>query len=354
MALPYIAVHIQYQRIPTISYHRLQPGSLAELPKTLLDVTRVTDANKQEYSKSNVASIRFHPNASVAIVGGLDKTLRLFSIDGKANAKIQSIFIRDMPILSCEFSTDGSQIFISGRRPFFYSYNILNGEVDKVHRLHGRTEKSLESMSLSPCGKLLVFLGNAGSILLVDTKTKRLVHTLKMNGTSRAVTFSPDGSTMYSFGSAGDIYVWDMKTLRCTHKFHDDGCISGVQVTVSPDGRYLATGCQSGVINLYDVPSLTTTTKPKPLKTIMNITTRADTLVFNHDSQILAVSTKHTKDTLKLIHVASMTVFSNWPTAATPLRYVQSVAFSPNSGYMAIGNDRGHVLLYRLNHYHSA
>jgi len=53
------------------------------------------------------------------------------------------------------------------------------------------------------------------------------------------------------------------------------------------------------------------------------------------------------------LHVATGTVFSNWPTKDTPLRKVQSLAFSPGGGYFAVGNDRGKVLLYRLNHFGS-
>ena len=47
----------------------------------------------------------------------------------------------------------------------------------------------------------------------------------------------------------------------------------------------------------------------------------------------------------------SCTVFSNWPTSKTPLSYVFSLDFSPSGGYLAVGNDKGKVLLYRLKHY---
>lgn len=47
------------------------------------------------------------------------------------------------------------------------------------------------------------------------------------------------------------------------------------------------------------------------------------------------------------VHLPSLTVFSNWPTSRTPLRYVNAFDFSPNSGYISIGNDRGKALLYR-------
>lgn len=54
---------------------------------------------------------------------------------------------------------------------------------------------------------------------------------------------------------------------------------------------------------------------------------------------------------MRLVHVESETVFSNWPTETTPLQRVTSVDFSPMGGYMAVANRRGKVLLYRLRHY---
>ena len=83
----------------------------------------------------------------------------------------------------------------------------------------------------------------------------------------------------------------------------------------------------------------------------MNLTTPIDDLRFNSDASLLLMSSRRKKDSLKLVHTATGTVFANWPTSSTPLHYVTSLDFSPNSGYMAIGNDRGRVLLYRLTHY---
>ena len=62
---------------------------------------------------------------------------------------------------------------------------------------------------------------------------------------------------------------------------------------------------------------------------------------------------KEKKDTggFKLVHTATGTVFSNWPTARTPLGYTYCVDFSPRGGMMAVGGDKGRVLLYRLKHY---
>lgn len=48
-----------------------------------------------------------------------------------------------------------------------------------------------------------------------------------------------------------------------------------------------------------------------------------------------------------------MTTFTNWPTQRTPLSYVQNISFSPNDGILAIANDKGKCLAYRINHYQS-
>jgi U3 small nucleolar RNA-associated protein 18 len=74
-------------------------------------------------------------------------------------------------------------------------------------------------------------------------------------------------------------------------------------------------------------------------------------LEYSRDAQCLALASSRLRDQLRIVHTASGSVFENWPTSSTPLRYVSSLSFSPNGGYLAVGNDRGRVLLYRLRHY---
>ena len=74
-------------------------------------------------------------------------------------------------------------------------------------------------------------------------------------------------------------------------------------------------------------------------------------MTYNHDGDVLAISSRFEKDSLKLVHVPTGTVYSNWPTSNTPLGYVFSIDFSPFSNYMAIGNDQGKCLLYKMIHY---
>ena len=112
-------------------------------------------------------------------------------------------------------------------------------------------------------------------------------------------------------------------------------------------------GAESGVVNMYNNQNYGFSDyTPKPLKSIMNLQTSIDYMKFNHDGQILAMSTRREKDNMKLLHVPTQTVFSNWPTSKTPLGYVWSLDFSPGSKYLAVGNDKGKCLLYKLGHFY--
>lgn len=138
--------------------------------------------------------------------------------------------------------------------------------------------------------------------------------------------------------------------------YNQDGTISSFLAASSR--RHIAVGAESGVVNLYrdDYSRLRSSSKQfsverSPIKSIMNMQTSADMLRFNHDGQILAMSSRREKNSMKLLHVPTATVFSNWPTSKTPLNYVWSMDFSPQSKFLAIGNDKGKCLLYQLQHY---
>jgi len=354
----------------------LARGSI--LPAGTIETTRLKDANAEDPANAVIKSIEFHPNGQLLMTSGLDKRLRFFNIDGVNNPKVQSIFLEDMPIHKAAFGLDGTHVVAAGRRKFFYTLDLLAGKVDRISGIFGREERSLESFAISAASDVVAFFGNDGHIPLVSVKSKQTIGTLKMNGTVRSGTFSAgDANELYTSGGDGCVYVWDLRMQRCRHRFIDEGSLNGTSIAASPNGQMVATGSSSGVVNLYK-PSFDTTMSssgggrkggergsgggglpsaagaPKPLKTLMQLTTTVDTLCFNHDGQMLAMGSRMKRDSLRFVHLPSGSVFSNWPTSRTPLNYVHSVAFSPKGGYVAIGNGKGRALLYRLHHYPQA
>eukprot|EP00581_Thalassiosira_minuscula_P009343 CAMPEP_0183705320 /NCGR_PEP_ID=MMETSP0737-20130205/2457_1 /TAXON_ID=385413 /ORGANISM="Thalassiosira miniscula, Strain CCMP1093" /LENGTH=725 /DNA_ID=CAMNT_0025932457 /DNA_START=22 /DNA_END=2199 /DNA_ORIENTATION=- len=339
------------------------------LPPTLLNVLRVRDGNLSDPNNSVVSACQFHPGSDedtpLLMTAGMDKMLRFFRIDEEEedyHPKIHGIHFPQMPISCASFLGNSGSVVLSGRRPFFYVYDAVSGKIQKVHSIVGRKERSLEKFTVSPDGSMIAFVGNDGYVILVDGTTRQWIGDLKMNGSVRAVTFSGDGEYVLGSGSDGDVYKWHIGSRKCAERFHnEDGTITS-SLAVSSN-NFLAVGAESGVVNLYNdkhSSSLASrrrsglalaTTDRTPLKSIMNMTTSADNVRFNHDGQILAMSTRRETNGLKLLHVPTGTVFSNWPTSKTPLKYVWSMDFSPGSRYLAVGNDHGKCLLYRLKHY---
>lgn len=329
----------------------LLTGKSDFLPQGFLDIARVKDANTDKPSNATLQSIEFHPSAKVLLTAGFNKTLDLFQIDGQTNPKIQSVFIENFPIHMAHFSADGEQVILASQRKSFHVYDMIKGDITRIPGIRGRDqEKYFDKFHVSPDGKHLIFVGIDGYLILLSSKTKQWIGNLKMNGSVGSVAFNADGSRMYSAGDDGEVYVWDMNTRSCVHKFRDEGCLNATTLAASRDGQYLACGSDSGVVNIYDDQCLYKT-QPKPLKAIMNLTTSISKTLFNSTSEILAISSRVKKDCFKLVHLPSLTVFPNWPTPRTPLRYINTFDFSPNSGYLSIGNDRGKALLFRLNHY---
>ena len=344
-------------------------SSAAPLPPTILDINRVQDGNIDDPSKSCVHALQFHPNAGkdydgsressdspLLMTAGMDKMLRFFRIDGETNGKVHGLRFDEMPIMCASFLGDSGSVVMSGRRPFFYVYDASSGNVERYHaKDFGSREKSLEKFAVSPDGRVIAFLANDGYIILLDGMSRRWIGDLRMNGSVRALAFSADGDYIMGSGSDGDVYKWNVMSRRCVDRFHnEDGTITS---SLAASRDMLAVGAESGVVNLYDdkrsdsFPRSLSMMERSPIKSIMNLSTAADLVKFNSDGQILAMSSRREKKGLRLLHVPTATVFSNWPTSKTPLRYVWSMDFSPGSKYFCAGTDQGKCLLYQMKHY---
>ena len=352
------------------------------IPGGRLEVLRLEDANVAEPSNAVVRAVDFHPSGRLLLTGGMDKKLRVFQVDGAKNPRAFGVFFEDMPILGAAFARGGDLAIAAGRRPFFYSVDVAAQRAERVNGLLFRQERSLESFAVSPPGAagppLVAFLGRDGTVPLVSLRDHVWLHDLKMPGEVRAAAFSPCGTYLVTHGLQGVVYRWDLRTRRCVDKCVDSGCLKGTALACAPGGGFAA-GQDSGVVNYYGGWSgpgraaarrtvfggdgrAVATTAPlaglpqapaarAPTAEFMSLTTKADALAFNHDGDLLAMASSLKRNSMRVAHVPSGTVYANWPTSKTPLHYVHCLAFSPSSDMLAVGNARGKCLLYRLKHY---
>ncbi|CAI5999458.1 unnamed protein product [Closterium sp. NIES-64] len=395
--------------------HRLPPGRIRisrvrdanwQAPTGASAITPVAPSRA-------IQSLSWHPNGQLLLCGSIDGRVRFVHVDGEENPELQSIYFENVLVRTAAFTADGTQVVVAGRngrnanRGYatgeafngYHVYDIGAGRVARVDGIIGRPKRDppLTRFALSPDGGKAAFLSRDGFIVLVSLKSRQWMGNLKLNGSVSSVCFAPpvpsdaaagaDGSDspsgqaltgehqMLATGSDGEVYHFDLRMMRCIHRRADDGCVKGTAIAASPDGRHFAAGSDSGVVNLYDRPAFLRSgpfgsissseaalgtgglsrDNEKPLqRAFMNLTTEIDALSFNHDGRILALSSREQRDSLRLVHVPSRSVFFNWPTERTALQFVHAVEFSPHSGYLAVGNRRGKVLLFRLRHYDRA
>ncbi|KAI0063229.1 WD40 repeat-like protein [Artomyces pyxidatus] len=339
---------------------RLEPGILA--------IERLRDANQAAPAEGKVEVVQFHPSPQVPILltCSADRRTRLFNIDGHTNPHLQTLHIPSLPVTNAQFHPSGSSILLTGQRPYFYTYDLQSGSTMRSPRgLWGTTfnasnpgteDLSMEISAFDSSGEVLAIAGRRGYVHLVDWKsgTGQVVGSVKANTAVKALWWTrgpgSNGRELMTLGEDAEVYLWDVGERRCVRRWKDDGGFGSRVLSGDRAGSYLAVGSRSGIVNVYgsDAASSSGGDHPKPLKAIGNLTTSISSVRFNHDSQLLAIASNTKKDQMRLIHLPSLTSFSNWPTSSTPLGHVTSIDFSTGSEYVAVGNSRGRVLLYHL------
>jgi U3 small nucleolar RNA-associated protein 18 len=185
-----------------------------------------------------------------------------------------------------------------------------------------------------------------------------------------AVFSASNQNHIYTTGKGGGVYLWDVRTSACVDRHVDEGAVRGTALASSKS--HYAVGSDCGVVNIYSNAAMrgahvdgegnnqseettigefgarTGSRREKPERALLNLTTTIHAMSFNVDGRILAIASRALKNSVRLVHVPSMTVFSNWPSQATNLRRVSCLAFSPGGGYFSAGNDKGEALLFRI------
>lgn len=336
----------------------LAHGRSVKLDKKRIDFKRQVDLNYASRTEGAIISAtEFNPKHHMGLVAGFSNTVvgaaSLFKVDGTYNHLIHSVKFPKFPIKYAKFLCDGGR-FVAGSNQsnHFYMYDLEAAQETKIPSNLGRDGHNMTNVLVSPDGELLVFIGKNSQLHLFDADCLSHVDTLYASGDVTTAAFNSSGSRLYTHTSEGNVGVWDMNARACIHHFYDDGSIGGTSIAVSPSNQYLACGSSSGVVNVYDVSDVMQRS-PTPVKMLTRLRTSVSALAFNSSSEILVTASDRLENAIKLTHLPSMTYFENFPDPRSELRRVHVLNFSPQSGFLATGNNSGRACLYRLHHYSS-
>ncbi|PYH88035.1 putative small nucleolar ribonucleo protein complex subunit [Aspergillus ellipticus CBS 707.79] len=350
-----------------------------KMRQEVVDIQRLKDVGKDQ--PSSVDSLMFHPHYPLLLSSGPAATLFLHHVSPSSpapNPLLTSFHIRNTPIHTSGFHLpSGNRIFASGRRRYFHIWDLDSGKVDKVNGTADRKEeqKSMERFKLSPCGRYVGLVGSSrkggGLINVLDSNTAQWIAQVRVDGRGGVADFAwwSDGEGMTVASKNGEVSEWDGRLNRVVARWMDAGAVGTTVLSLGGRSgrtqlggdRWVAIGSSSGVVNVYDRREWAAASaaqdadagqaiprNPEPVRALDQLTTPISHVVFAPDGQFFVMASRWKRDALRLVHLPTCTVYRNWPTSNTPFGRISSVAVSPTSEHLAVGNEQGRIRLWEI------
>lgn len=328
------------------------------IPKNNLSFKKCLPINKGHKRSEIYSNVTFHPTQEVAITS-TNHHLDIFKMENSGNANtdllLKTYQFDHFDIEKVKMTVDSNELILGSchSRGRFYTIDIESGTTSTHPLVRDGDKLSLRRFVLSDDGQYIACRSNGGYCHLLTSETKEIIHSFHVSGECGPLAFSPNSAQLYMCGYYGQVYVWDIASKKCLHKFTDEGSFKTTAMAIATDGQFLVCGSETGVVNIYELSSVVKSNEPKPIKSIMNLTTAVTGLTFNPTSELLAIYSWNKLNAVKIVHMESLSVYSNFPIASINYKKIADVAFSPNSGYLSFSGSSQFVNLFRLPHYSS-
>ncbi|KAL7062627.1 hypothetical protein AAHC03_0311 [Spirometra sp. Aus1] len=342
------------QRLPEVDVETIYSVLKTDdkLPdSSAVGMRRLCDANRERLASGRLMAVEFNPRYQIFMTASADTTLAFFKFEGSESSLIRDIVFEKFPFSSAKFTTSGDRAILTGNKHYFKVYDLATGVETRPAALIGTTkDEVLRQCIVSPKDHLAAFAGREGCVYLVDLRSFEKVGTTHSSGLVESLCFSKHGEFLNTFSSDGSVFVFDIRqNPRPVHRWADYSCSGAGCIAVSEDSKYIACSSHSGYVNLYTWWSVMDGSKtPKPVKSIGNLTTAVDQLLFHPNNGMLCMASSLEKAAVRLFDLDSQRVYANFPACMGRLEEPTSVGISPNGGYLSIGQANGHAALFRF------
>jgi WD40 repeat protein len=180
--------------------------------------------------------------------------------------------------------------------------------------------------------KLLIIAGVIGVCVIAMVVGLRIYNNERLYRVINSAQFSPDGkviATVHGQGWAlggGTLRIWDAATGKSLQIAQNKGMVMW-QVSWSPNGKYLATGEQDGIIELWNAETL------QPVRKLSGSSGFIDNLIWSPDSKRLAAGDD--KGTLRAWEAESGNLLYSQPIHKDN---IETAAWSPDGKLIATGS----------------
>jgi WD40 repeat protein/tetratricopeptide (TPR) repeat protein/uncharacterized caspase-like protein len=278
--------------------------------------------------------VHFSPDGQMFASVSSDKTMKLWSVEGKAIKRFQA---HNSKINSVRFSPDGKSLASAGDEGI--KIWSLEGKELKTFQGGSSDSKRISSISFSPDGKTLASATDTGnkSITLWSLEGKE-PKTLDVKNGTNDVSFSPDGKMLASASNDGSIKFWspDGHSTRPSISANKNLVNS---VSFSPDGNMLVSSGKDGSIKLWNL-NKSGNPLDKEIEPAILGPSLFQKVRFSPDGKMLAVENGR-DGKIKLLSIIDRRVLRSFDG--------NTVSFSPDGKMLAFGSKEGNIKLWTID-----
>ena len=308
------AMQIGKQWLPDID--SLSSENRLQLTSTIYRaIYEIKEKNRIQAHLEGVWSAEFSPDGSQIITGGLDKTIKIWQIDGQEVAQIVG---HTAPVRSACFSPDGQTILSSSSDKTIALWNLQG---DRLHTFVGHTA-AVWSAQFSPNGEMIVSGSGDQTIKLWHRDGTEILTISGHRGDVRTVLFSPDGAWIISGGADKNIMIWSLDgTLLHTLKGHTADIRS---ISISPSGEFIASGSGDNILKLWHIENINGEKAIAEAFSISAHSSAIRSVCFSPEETMLATGSADKNIKIWDLHGKELQIFKGH---TDPIR---SVSFSPD------------------------
>ncbi|KAJ3447724.1 u3 small nucleolar RNA-associated protein 18 [Anaeramoeba flamelloides] len=343
-----------------------------KLPKKFFHYKQMGNLTKDFNTNCGVCDVKFNPSdREILSIGKNDGTLQILKTKGIFVQEHNSITTPEIVNLTTSWaSNEGQQqsekLLISGENTqeiygLSLESNLLEKLVSKSSSFeqgfsyHPNSNHGFRGLKKIKCGtqrnetNLIFGLSTSGDLYLSDHRSGKWLSKLDFcenisdfDFLSKKMSSNYPNCLALSINSENPhILLWDIRMDKAQSKLFDQSDTKFSVLSCSPNGKYIAVGCDKGAVNIW------CTKKKKIIKSMLSLQNTCTHISFNHDSQMLIMSSKFNDNDCKIIHIPSFTPINNFPTNNIILNSITSFDISSNSSKMSFANSNGHVLMFK-------